>query len=313
MPSRSFSRCRATFSIFHARGWRVVSIDYDEGAAGLDDVLSAVGDELARATATGPLCLYGESAGGHLALVAASRSRSIDCVIALGAPTDLPLYEAEGASSSNDQVRLTASRMGRFFGTTPQQLAPWNPVTLAPKLRADVLLIDEGDDIYVPRSHAERFRAARPRTNFVVLEPGDRADASTSFVHGTVSAGGRAVYASAVGGFADRIEAAHAAERRAVRTGCANVKRPLVDIRPATIKATLTCLARKGATLGQRFDRGWRRTSIKLSGEVNAARVWARLQTTVAGRKALAAAAKHAVEVVVRSSSKTRITLRAAR
>ncbi len=101
--------------------------------------------------------------------------------------------------------------------------------------------IDCVTDIYVPRSQAERFKAARPRTDIVVLEPGDLTDPSTSFVHGTASAGGRAVYASAVGGFADRIEAAHAAQRRAVRTRCANVKRPLAAIRSSTIKAALIC------------------------------------------------------------------------
>jgi acetyl esterase/lipase len=299
--------------IFHARGWRIVSLDYDEGTAGLSDILSAVRDELARGTKTGPLCLYGESAGGHLALVAASRSPSIDCVIGLGAPTDLPLYEEEGPTSSNDQVRLIASRMARFFGTTPAQLAPWNPVGLAPKMRADVLLIDEGDDAYVPREHAERFKAARPTTQFVVLEPGDPADPSTKFVHGTVSEAGRGVYAATVGAFADRIVAANKAERLAARTGCARVNKTLASIKLAVVKATLGCLARKGAAAGQAFDRAWRSTSIRLHGEINAARIWALLRSTKAGRKALAAAARSRATLSVRTSEKSRVTLRARR
>ena len=76
-----------------ARGWRVVSIDYEEGTAGLQDVLNAAGNELARKSTDGPVCIYGESSGAHLALVAAQRLRAIDCVIGLGTPTDLPLYE----------------------------------------------------------------------------------------------------------------------------------------------------------------------------------------------------------------------------
>lgn len=60
-------------SLFLARGWRVVSIDYNEGAAGLQDVLNATGAELARTSGDGPVCIYGESSGAHLALVAASR------------------------------------------------------------------------------------------------------------------------------------------------------------------------------------------------------------------------------------------------
>ncbi len=75
-----------------ARGWRVVSIDYNEGTQGLQDLLNVAGDELARKSSDGPLCIYGESAGAHLALVAAARLRAIDCVIGIGTPTDLPLY-----------------------------------------------------------------------------------------------------------------------------------------------------------------------------------------------------------------------------
>ena len=43
--------------IFLARGWRVVSIDYDEGVDGLQDVLDAAGAELARKSGDGPVCI----------------------------------------------------------------------------------------------------------------------------------------------------------------------------------------------------------------------------------------------------------------
>lgn len=72
-----------------ARGWRVVSIDYEEGTGVLQNVLDAVGTKLTRKTGAGPLCIYGESSGAQLALVAASRLRSIDCVIGVATPTDL--------------------------------------------------------------------------------------------------------------------------------------------------------------------------------------------------------------------------------
>jgi hypothetical protein len=48
---------------FLARGRRVVSLDYDEGPAGLQDVLDAAGAELGRRSNDDPLCIYGESAG----------------------------------------------------------------------------------------------------------------------------------------------------------------------------------------------------------------------------------------------------------
>ena len=55
------------------RNWRIVSIDYHAGAAGLQDVIDAAGSELTQPTG-GLLCIYGESAGAQLALVAAPRS-----------------------------------------------------------------------------------------------------------------------------------------------------------------------------------------------------------------------------------------------
>jgi acetyl esterase/lipase len=176
------------------RGWRVVSLDYNEGTPGLQDVLDAAGAELARGTTNGPLCLYGESAGAHLALVAASRLRAIDCVIALGAPTDLMLYESVAAAGTDTQREIVAYQMRRFFGSTAEQVAPWDLVALAPAIRADVLLMHEADDTVVPAIHNERFKAARPSTESIELEAGD--PAGPSFVHGHVSAAGEAYYAA---------------------------------------------------------------------------------------------------------------------
>ena len=200
-------------------GWRVVSIDYAEGTAGLDDVLRTIDSEVARKTGLGPLCLYGESAGGHLALIAASRRRSVHCVAGLGALTDLALYERDAKASDDGQVRLLAQRIGRFFGTTRAELAPWNPVSVAPSIRADVLLMHEADDPLVPASHATRFAAVHPATRVVELEAGDPGDPSATFMHGTASKRGRAQYAAAIERFAEQAVAARRAERRAARAG----------------------------------------------------------------------------------------------
>ena len=202
-----------------ALGWRVVSIDYAEGTAGLDDVLKTVDDEVARKTGLGPLCLYGESAGGHLALIAASRRRSVHCVAALGALTDLPLYERDAKTSDDGQVRLLAQRIGRFFGTTQAELAAWDPVSVAPSIRADVLLMHEADDPLVPATHGTRFQAAHPATRVVELEAGEPGDPSATFMHGTASKRGRAQYAAAIERFAEQAVAARRAARRAARAG----------------------------------------------------------------------------------------------
>jgi acetyl esterase/lipase len=194
---------RSPGTLLRKRGWRVVSIDYEAGPEGLRDVLDVVRSELERGTSKGPLCVYGESSGAHLALVAAAQVKQISCVIGLGTPTDLPRYEATAAAGSRNQ-RIVDRQLRTYFGTTAAELAPWNPVSLAPSIGAEVLLMREGDDDSVPASQSARFAAAHPSTKILTLQAGDPADASARFVHGTISAKGRATYDAAVASFAAR-------------------------------------------------------------------------------------------------------------
>ena len=294
------------------RGWRVVSIDYEEGAAGLQDVLNAAGAELTRGTGNGPLCLYGESSGAHLALVAASRLRAIDCVIGLGTPTDLLLYEASAEVSGDRQLKIVANQMRRFFGTTAAEVAPWDVVALAPSIHADVVLLREADDTVVSQVHSERLKAVRPTTQAVELEPGDPNDAATRFVHGTLSTGGRAAYDAAVGAAADRAVAARESERAARRTGCDDVDRTLTEIGRAALQGVLRCLARKEERSPAAGAR-WRQSTVALRGEINAARIWNRLRASSGGRRALAAVAARRAKLVVRVAERSQVVVRSTR
>ena len=299
--------------LFLARGWRVVSIDYNEGVAGLQDVLDAAGAELARKSGDGPVCIYGESSGAHLALVAAARLRAIDCVIGLGTPTDLVLYEAEAAVSGDARVRQVSSQISRFFGSTLAETAIWDPVALAPTIHADVLLVHEADDEIVTPAHAQRFQAARPTTQVVELEPGDKNDPATDFMHGTVSDVGRVHYMSSIGAFADREITSRNAERVAARTGCLQVTRSISQAGLAGLQSGLRCLARKDVDAQRAGTGSWRQTSVNLRGEVNAARVWGYLRGTQNGRRALVAAAKRRAKVSVQAGDRSRVILKAIR
>ena len=179
------------------RSWRVVSTTYREGKAGLDDVLKTVRAEIDRRTSNGPICLYGESSGGHLSLLAAARlGDEIDCVIGVGAPTDLPLYLAT-AKAGSDEHRFVAGRAREYFGTRDADLEPWDPTGLAGSVRADVMLIRARDDTFVPASQSASYAAARPGTRVVTLQAG-----GTTFVHGSISARGRTQYEEAIASFA---------------------------------------------------------------------------------------------------------------
>jgi acetyl esterase/lipase len=298
-------------TIFHERGWRVVSIDYNEGTAGLADVLNAARDELARSGGRVPLCIYGESAGAQLALVAAAQFRSIDCVIGLGAPTDLPLYEQEEADNGDSRIQLVLYQAERFFGTAPADIAPWNPIDLVAKIHADVMLMHEGDDTIVPLEQATLFAAARPTTQVVSLEAGDPNDPADKFVHGTISAAGRQAYAAAIGAFADRAVASRAAELKAQHTGCAQTSRTLTEIGKPQFVAALRCLARKDTKARRASVGSWRSTSLRVHGELDAARLWSDLRASKSGMRALAAAARSRSSVTVQPSDPSRVVLRA--
>jgi hypothetical protein len=203
--------------------------------------------------------------------------------------------------------------MARFFGTTLAENAPWNLVSLAPSIHADVLLLHEADDAVVSALHAARFAAARPTTQTLELEAGDPNNPADDFMHGTISQAGRAQYANAIGSFADRAVAGRAAERAAALTGCAQVSRPVTEIGLPGLQRGLRCLASKDAEALRSGNDSWQQTNIKMRGEVNAARLWASLRGSKSGRRALAAAARRRAKVLVQMGDRTRITLRATR
>ncbi|MDQ3850387.1 MAG: hypothetical protein M3296_07220, partial [Actinomycetota bacterium] len=207
-------------------GWRVVSVDYHAGQSGLQDVLDAAGAELA-----GPsgrlLCLYGESSGAHLALVAAARLRAVDCVAAVGVPTDLEAYRSEVGASGDFDRRRVADLLDETFGSTPDERAPWEPVRIAGDIDADLLLMHQSDDHLVLEDQVQRLLAVRPTTEAVELEGGDPATPGDPWLHGTLSGVGRAHYVGAIGDFVDRVAADYRTARAAARLRCAGVNRRL--------------------------------------------------------------------------------------
>ena len=162
-------------------------------------------------------------------------------------------------------------------------------------------------------AHAQRFQMVRPTTQTAVLEPGDPSDPSTKFVHGTVSAAGRATYDATIGAFADRMVAANQAEREAAALGCPRVSRNFTEIGAAGMQSALGCLARRDAESRQPLDSSWRRTSVRVRGEIDAARIWARLRSATGSRRALAAVAAGRATLTVALSDRSRITLRLSR
>ncbi len=295
-----------------ARGWKIISVDYHEGSAGLQDVLDAAGTELAK-PAGGPLCVYGESAGAQLALVAASRLSGIDCVVAMGPPADFEAYQAEVRASNDSGRQIIAAQMAAVWGQTPEERAPNDPVKVAKSIRGDALIMREADDALIPIEQVENFIAARPTTERAELQSAPGSDLSQFYLHGTLSDAGRAQFRATLGAFADRATAAHAAEVAAARTGCKGVTKSVTQGGVSRVQSALRCLARKDQLARKAGTKGARTFSRRVRGEVNAARTWNLLRASTTGRRTLAALAAGRVQTTVRAGSPNRVTLRVRR
>ncbi len=297
-----------------ARGWRVVSVDYRAGADSLADVLTAAGAEAAQATG-GLLCIYGESAGAQLALVAAARLPAVDCVVAVGPPADFETYIAEVRASNDQQRKYVADQIEAVWGATPELRAPYDPIRLIPSIGADVLLLREADDPLIPVEQVENFVAARPTSQRVELEgvPGGPADPTQVYLHGTLSDNGRSQHRAAIAAFVDRAAASYAAERDAARTRCKGVTRTVGQAGAAKLRVALRCLARSDRAARKAGARRAKTTSRRVRGEVNAARAWAALRPSKDGRRGLAALAAGRAKATVRSGDPSRVTLQVKR
>lgn len=162
------------------RGWAVLNADYRAGGASVDDAMASW-DALRTAFGPGALGVAaGKSAGGHLALMVASRRPDVAAVVAKSAPTHLA--SLGGFEGANNVARLARE----FFTTSPGGLTAMSPAEpeVASRIGARLLLAASAADEVVPPDQLALMAAARPgpSTTAMVLEPGPR-----EFIHAGVS------------------------------------------------------------------------------------------------------------------------------
>ena len=152
---------------FAGWGWAAAVVDYRGFADSPGDVVRAY--DVARQRFPGlPICAYGESAGGHLALMLAVR-RPLACVVDAAGPVDLPRL---GGTPQADWVRAKALAA---FG----DLRDASPTRHAAAIRAPVLAGYAAADRIVPASQGRDLKRALPRARVIELGPGD----GPRFVH----------------------------------------------------------------------------------------------------------------------------------
>ena len=156
---------------FARRGWLTYSIDHRPLHRAFRDVRRAY-DRLRRRHPRIRICVHGQSSGGHLALMLAQRRPSVDCVIAVGAPTDLAHWPRE-ARGVHDAVRRLRPRVS---------LRRWSPVRQAWRIRQPVLLIHDQHDPIVPFDQSRKLVRRLPRGKLVGLCPGP-----VTYVHTNVA------------------------------------------------------------------------------------------------------------------------------
>lgn len=143
-----------------AQGFHTFNAGYWGGASSISDALSDYDMLRAQVGAGTPICVVGQSAGGHLALMVAEQ-RDVACVISEAGATDLAA--TTGA--------LKGLALGAF-GYQPGALAAASPLTHAADLHAPALIAHSLNDPLVPVDQAQRMAAAVPGARLVLLDDG---------------------------------------------------------------------------------------------------------------------------------------------
>lgn len=181
--SPAVAQMRPQADRWRSEGWSTVNLTYRACGQSVDDVTWFY-DAVAALSGNAPICATGDSAGGHLALVLATR-RPLSCVIARGGITDLVSIDSQTAPDVNTGLPQSTGPMWvkqlaiAAFGA--DRLAELSPALHLDQIHARVLQGIAATDPYVPLAQTAELDPIGATT--MVLAGG-----TTAFVHSTVSA-----------------------------------------------------------------------------------------------------------------------------
>lgn len=165
------------------------------------------------------------------------------------------------------------------------------------------MLLRENDDPVVSPRHNLNFAANRITTRSVDLAAGEPHD---GFVTGRC----RPRAARSTARRSRRSPSAHArlAAPSWTPPGGAAGAPTAPSARSRSTRWAARCAAWRAETRPVPSRSGpWKKTSFRVQGEISAARIWARLRTTISGRRALAATAARRVKLSVRTADRSRV------
>lgn len=168
-PEYDRTHLRPLAEAIFAAGWSVASIEYRREPGRPDHTVDDVRTALARLPALaaslrsdGTILLSGHSAGGHLALWAASSCPGIRGTVALAPVADLGLAE---------RLNLDDGAVSDFLGVAAATRPDLDPVRLDKPL-APVTILHGTNDTLVPFDLSEQYVAAHPSTRLVPVTGG---------------------------------------------------------------------------------------------------------------------------------------------
>lgn len=203
---RAMRSQRSVAARWRSAGWATVSVSYRACGRSVADVLRFYDLVRARVGAAVPICLLGQSAGGHLALMVAAKRSDVACAMSEGGPTDLRRIASQGAAEALDGTGPSGLREGSrriqhlaraAFGA--ERLHAQSPVTHAARIGARLLLGTAASDNLVPSGQAQTLAAAVRSAHGDAYVDVDRLSAgTTTWVHGSISAAAAAGYRARV-------------------------------------------------------------------------------------------------------------------
>jgi acetyl esterase/lipase len=180
--SGAVGELRPVANRFRSWGWRTLSATYRNGRAGLADV-EATYDHAERHWGGGPICAYGESSGGHWALMLALARRRLSCVIAAATPVDLTSWPRE--LRDPDTRTFVETTLERAFGTDRAGLADLSPALRWQRREEPRLFLAYAhDDPLVPIAQGVEMHERAPGSELHRLPPG-----SARWIHSQVDPG----------------------------------------------------------------------------------------------------------------------------
>jgi acetyl esterase/lipase len=180
---------------WRAHGWRTVNSSYRACGSSLVDVLSLYDRVRATYGGASPICTFGQSAGGHLALmVAARRPRGVSCVINQAGPTDALSLAGQGAFDSATggvQTNLPKSVLNLLVAAFGEEnLASYSPAQVSePGLTGTrILTVTAVEDPLVPYDQMTLLRdIMREHDPAAYVEAMQLARGDVPFPHANVS------------------------------------------------------------------------------------------------------------------------------